>query len=115
MTVPEEAPLELRVATLESEVARLDRIAGHALEDSAAARLLAAGADLDVATLSVAFAGHVGTINAIRDDQRDMRADVQGLRDDVEGLRSEMQGGFAMVASGFEALHDRLDRWDDAS
>ncbi len=74
-----EEELAQRVARLERQVADLsDRSA-----DAAAARVLAAGADRDVAEVRAELRAHTGTINALRQDQID--------------LRDEMRRGFATV------------------
>ncbi|MEU9686170.1 hypothetical protein [Amycolatopsis japonica] len=68
-----------RVARLERQVADLTERS----TDAAAARVLAAGADHDVAQVRAELRAHTGTLNALRQDQID--------------LREEMRDGFATV------------------
>ncbi|MFE5570645.1 hypothetical protein ACFQ68_37020 [Amycolatopsis japonica] len=68
-----------RVARLERQVADLTERSA----DAAAARVLAAGADHDVAQVRAELRAHTGTLNALRQDQVD--------------LREEMRDGFATV------------------
>lgn len=69
--------LAQRVARLERQVAELsDRSA-----DAAAARVLAAGADHDVAEVRAELRAHTGTLNALREDQIDLREELrQGFK-----------------------------------
>ncbi|OKA03357.1 hypothetical protein [Amycolatopsis regifaucium] len=91
--------LAQRVARLERQVAELSERSA----DSAAARVLAAGADRDVAEVRAELRAHTGTLNALREDQVD-------LRDDVRGLREEMRQGFSTVTTSLGQIIELLDR-----
>lgn len=90
-----------RVARLERQVAELSERSA----DAAAARVLAAGADRDVAEVRAELRAHTGTLNALREDQLDLRADVRSLRD-------EMHRGFGTVNSSLGQIIELLDRQD---
>lgn len=99
--------LEPRVAALE---ARVDEVAA----ESAAVRELAAGTDREVSDLQVELRVHKSLIQALQKTQSQTLARVRGLESRMEAGFAEMRGdmgtGFAMMAAGFEALHDRLDQ-----
>ncbi|KZB82895.1 hypothetical protein AVL48_37220 [Amycolatopsis regifaucium] len=65
--------------------------------------MLAAGADRDVAEVRAELRAHTGTLNALREDQVD-------LRDDVRGLREEMRQGFSTVTTSLGQIIELLDR-----
>ncbi|MFR9802612.1 permease [Pseudonocardia sp. RS010] len=99
--------LEERVSALEAEVRRLAERVQHSEQDAAAARVLAGGADRDVAEVR----GEIRefreqnnrVLNAMRDDLADMRGDFAGLRGVVSELRSEMQDGFTQIRGALDA------------
>jgi hypothetical protein len=61
--------LENRVAVLEREVARLREQVALTTSDAAAARVLAAGADHDVAEVRAELRAHTQALNALRETQ----------------------------------------------
>ncbi|RZQ64363.1 hypothetical protein [Amycolatopsis suaedae] len=79
-----------RVARLERQVAELAERAA----DSAAARVLAAGADRDVAEVRAELRAHTGALNALRENQID--------------LREEMRRGFATVNTSLSQIIELL-------
>ncbi|MFD9890964.1 hypothetical protein ACFWY9_16585 [Amycolatopsis sp. NPDC059027] len=84
---------------LTQRVARLERLVAELSErsaDGAAARVLAAGADRDVAEVRAELRAHTGALNALREDQID--------------LREEMRRGFATVNSSLGQIIQLLDR-----
>ncbi|RSN32213.1 hypothetical protein DL990_20040 [Amycolatopsis sp. WAC 01416] len=83
--MPEEE-LTQRVARLERQVAELTERS----TDAAAARVLAAGADRDVSEVRAELRAHTGTLNALRQDQVD--------------LREEMREGFAAVNRSLQQI-----------
>lgn len=91
--------LSERVARLERQVADLRERSA----DAGAARILAAGADRDVAEVRAELRAHTGTLNALREDQID-------LREDVRDLREEMRRGFATVTGSLGQIIELLDR-----
>ena len=93
--------LSERVARLERQVADLRERSA----DAGAARILAAGADHDVAEVRAELRAHTGTINALREDQIDLRKDVRDLRE-------EMRRGFAVVNCSLGQSIGLLERGD---
>lgn len=77
---------ETRLATLEGEVTRLREQVVLSSSDAAAARVLAAGADHDVAEVRAELRAHTQALNALRDTQ-------------LDHVR-EMREGFATQATG---------------
>ncbi|WP_037321434.1 hypothetical protein [Amycolatopsis orientalis] len=88
--MPEEE-LAQRVARLERQVADL----AERSADAAASRVLAAGADRDVAEVRAELRAHTGTLNALREDQND--------------LRDEMRRGFATVNTSLQQIVTLLE------
>lgn len=84
--------LSERVARLERQVADLRERSA----DAGAARVLAAGADRNVAEVRAELRAHTGTLNALREDQVD--------------LREEMRQGFASVNASLGRIIELLDR-----
>ncbi|MFD5245649.1 hypothetical protein ACFWIW_13945 [Amycolatopsis sp. NPDC058340] len=88
--MPEEE-LAARVARLERQVADLSERSA----DAAAARVLAAGADRDVTEVRAELRAHTGTLNALREDQND--------------LRDEMRRSFATVNTSLQQIVTLLE------
>lgn len=86
--------LENRVAVLERAVARLREQAALTSSDAAAARVLAAGADHDVAEVRAELRAHTQALNALRETQLE-----QGQR---------MTDGFTTVSSGMARITELL-------
>jgi predicted nucleic acid-binding Zn-ribbon protein len=80
MSEPED--LEARVDALEGEVADLRSKARRIEQDAAAARVLAGGADRDVADLG-------GEVRELRGEFRDFRDEMYGFRDEMYGFRTQ--------------------------
>ncbi|MEU7816722.1 permease [Pseudonocardia sp. NPDC049154] len=95
------------MSALEHEVRRLAERVQHSEQDATAARVLAGGADRDVAEIR----GEIRefrdqnnrVLNAMRDDLADMRGDFAGLRGEVSELRTEMQDGFTQIRGALDA------------
>jgi DNA repair ATPase RecN len=91
--------LEARVAALETQVQNLTALVRTSAQDAAAARVLAGGADRDVA--------------AIRDEIRDFRhattSSFNAMREDLTDLRTNLDNGFTTVDNGFTEIRGRLD------
>ncbi|WP_033289342.1 hypothetical protein [Amycolatopsis jejuensis] len=84
---------------LTRRVERLERLMTDLSEratDSAAARVLAAGADRDVSEVRAELRAHTGALNALRQDQVD--------------LREEMRAGFATVNTSLGQIIELLGR-----
>ena len=90
MNVPDE--LENRVAALENRVGDLEQRVQHSERDAAAARVLAGGADRDVAEIR-------GEIRDFRDQNNRV---LNAMREDLTDFRQRFDRGFAEV-------HGRLD------
>jgi hypothetical protein len=94
-----------RVTRLEGEVAR-------ARQDAAAARVLAGGADRDVAAMQVELRAHTRSLIALRQTQveqgREMREGFARVDAEFAQVRGEMREGFARVDTemreGFSVL-----------
>ncbi len=86
MTNPEGGDLEARVGRLEEEVVRLRARVERAGENAAAARILAGGADADVAD--------------VRTEMRAFRQSLNALRETQVEMSERMEGGFATVNTG---------------
>lgn len=82
--------LEQRVAALEEQVRQLTGKVAEVREDAAAARVLAKGADRDVAEFRTVQRGHTELLNA--------------MREDLTEFRGEVQAGFAAQAQGMERI-----------
>ncbi len=91
--------LEPRVAALETAVEELTARVGRSERDAAAARVLAGGADRDVAEIRT-------EIREFRDQNN--RA-LSALRADLVDLREHVDRGFAEVDRGFAEVRSRLD------
>lgn len=98
--------LEARVTALETQVHDLDERVRHSEHDAAAARVLAGGADRDVAEIR----------REIRDFRDQNTRVLNAMRDDLVDLRSHVDRGFArvdekfaVVDRGFAEMRGRLD------
>jgi chromosome segregation ATPase len=126
--MPESPDLEARVTALETEVRQLAERVRHSEQDAAAARVLAGGADRDVAEIRTEIR-EVRTevrefrdqnnrvLNAMREDMTDMRTDLTAMRTDLTGLQQkvdngfiEMRGRFDAAAAGHHQIADILTR-----
>lgn len=110
--------LEARIGALEREVARLREQMALAGADAAAARVLAAGADRDVAEVRAELRAHTQTLNALRETQLEqgeriasmdgrltsVEARLSSLEVRVASLESEARAGFAEMRSGFATM-----------
>jgi chromosome segregation ATPase len=85
--------LEARMAALETEVRQLADRVRHSEQDAAAARVLAGGADRDVAEIR----------GEIRDFRQATTSSFNATREDLTDLRSEMQQGFTEMRGKLDA------------
>jgi chromosome segregation ATPase len=119
---------------IEGRVTALEQQMRSVRQDAAAARVLAGGADRDVATLTARMDAQTRLMEALRQTQvedhaviaelrRDvagLKGDVGGLRDDVGGLKADMaevkgdigefKVGFVNLARGQEVIVELLRR-----
>jgi chromosome segregation ATPase len=91
MAGPEE--LERRVSALETQVRELAERVRSSEQDAAAARVLAGGADRDVAEIR-------GEIRDFRDQNTRV---LNAMRDDLGELREQMQTGFTEIRGTLDA------------
>ena len=98
---PADDDIPARLAAVEDEPARLRPQLRAATADSGAARVMAAGADHDVSELRA----HTRTMNALRQDQIDMRAE---LKAEIAELRDENPRGFEETRRGFATVHEGM-------
>ena len=115
MSEPED--LEARVTELEGEVADLNTRVRRSEQDAAAARVLAGGADRDVADLGgemrefrAEVRGEFANVRAEFRDFRDQNNRVLNvMREDLVDLRSQTDARFAQVDDNFIGIRGRLD------
>ena len=98
--------LETRVTALETHVRELAERVRHSEQDAAAARVLAGGADRDVAEVR-------GEIREFREQNtrvlNAMREDLTDLRQRVEIGFARVESDFARVDNGFAEMRGKLD------
>lgn len=96
--------LEHRVSALEGEVRELRSQVQRSRQDAAAARVLAGGADRDVAEIRSEIRDFRNANNrvleAMREDITDLRTE---LRSEAADVRDEMRTGFAAVRGALDA------------
>jgi chromosome segregation ATPase len=120
MASPEE--LEARVSRLEQEVAQLQTRVAETSADAAAARVLAGGADRDVAEMRTEIReemrAHTRALNALLETQAEhtvqvgdlgrrlssVEADLTSLGARIDSLETEMRAGFAEMKSGMAQI-----------
>jgi hypothetical protein len=103
--------LEQRVAALESAVRELAERVRRSEQDAAAARVLAGGADRDVAEIRGEIRDfreqNTRVLNALREDLTDLRSSVDGrfveVRRDMTNLREHVDRGFVEVRGRLDA------------
>ncbi|MCE7009280.1 permease [Kibdelosporangium philippinense] len=91
MAQPDE--LEARVAALETQVRELADRVRLSEQDAAAARVLAGGADRDVAEIR----------GEIRDFRQATTSSFNAMREDVADLRTQVRDGFTEMRGKFDA------------
>lgn len=82
---------------LEDRMTRLEREVDEV-------RQLASGAHEDVATVQATLRAHIGTLEALHENQRGMQKDITVLRKDVDGLRKDVDGLRKDVDTGFTEM-----------
>lgn len=105
--------LEARVAALEARVSELDGRLQRNQQDAAAARVLAGGADRDVAEIRSEIRGfreqNTRVLNAMREDLTDVRSDLTDVRSDLTDLRSDLTDLRSHVGDGFAEMRAKFD------
>lgn len=107
MATPEE--LENRLGAVERDVSELRRQTTLAAADSAAARVLAAGADRDVSEVRAELRAHTGALNALRETQTEMSHTIVRIDDRLGGVDDRLGG----VETRVGGVDDRLGRVED--
>jgi chromosome segregation ATPase len=97
-----------RVAELERQVRELDRRVRSSAQDAAAARVLAGGADRDVAEIRDFRQATTSSFNAMRADFTDLRREYIELQQRVDNGFAEMRGRFDATAAGQQHIVDLL-------
>jgi isocitrate lyase len=104
--------VEVRLAILETEVARLrehtlliSSDAATARADAAAARVLASGADRDVSEVRAELRAHIQALNALRETQLEQ---AREMREGFAEVRAEMREGFAEIHGDLAGIHGDL-------
>lgn len=104
----EKGSLEERVTARENEVGDLKHRLQRSEKDSAAARVLAGGADRDSSELRIELREfreqNMRLHNATREDIADIRGDVAEIRGELGQLTLEMRSKFDMLAAGQQQL-----------
>ncbi len=102
-----------RVAELERQVRELDRRVRSSAQDAAAARILAGGADRDVAEIRGEIRDFrqatTSSFNAMRADFTDLRQGFTDLRQEFADVRQQMNDKFDAVDRGFIEMRGRFD------
>jgi hypothetical protein len=91
--------LEARVTALETQIRELAERVQHSEQDAAAARVLAGGADRDVAEIR----------QEIRDFREQNTRVLNAMREDLVDFRSVVDEKFARVDQGFAEMRGKLD------
>jgi hypothetical protein len=110
MTQPD--GLEGRVHALEDQVRDLSRRVRSSELDAAAARVLAGGADRDVALIREEIRDFrqatTSSFNAVRHDFADLRTNFAELRTHTDNGFAEMRGKLDATAAGQQQIVDML-------
>ncbi len=96
--------LEIRVANLERDVARLQGQTTLAVSDAGAARLLAAGADHDVSAVRAELRAHTQALNALRETQLEQGRALASLDHRVTSLDQKVTEGFTTLNVGMAQI-----------
>lgn len=111
MAQPDE--LETRVAALETQVRDLAERVRTSNQDAAAARVLAGGADRDVAEIRGEIrefrTQNTRVLNAMREDLNTVREDQNAMREDLNAVRADLTDLRTSVDIGFTEIRGRLD------
>ncbi|WP_219419158.1 permease [Pseudonocardia nigra] len=109
----ESGDLEARVAALETQVQELAGRVRHSEQDAAAARVLAGGADRDVAEIRGEIREfreqNTRVLNAMREDMTDLRQRVDDGFAKVDERFAKVDEQFGKVDNGFAEMRGRLD------
>lgn len=101
---PADDPIEARIAGLERSIAALRDEVAVARGDAAASRVLASGADRDVAEIRGELRAHVQLLNALRATQVEQGHLLQEQGAALERLEDRVDRGFATMQAGMAQI-----------
>jgi chromosome segregation ATPase len=101
---------ETRIRVLEEKIEDLRGQIARARSDAAAARVLAGGADKDVADMRAELRAHTKALNALRETQIEQGQEISDLRTEMRVGFAKVDAGFAEMHSKFSILHDGIER-----
>ena len=104
MPDPEPNSIEARLTQVERELARLREELAIARTDAGAARVLAAGADRDVAEVRAELRAHTQALNALRENQLELGESLSELHQSQLQMQAEMRAGFGTVQTGMARI-----------
>jgi hypothetical protein len=111
--VPPSNDFEQRLTALEAQVRELAKEVRHSRQDAAAARVLAGGADRDVAQFRTEIREfrdqNNRVLNAMREDLTDLRGEVNGLRDEMRTGFMQIRGVLDAQAAGQQQIAQMLN------
>jgi chromosome segregation ATPase len=111
--MPDSPDLEARVTALETEVRQLADRVRHSEQDAAAARVLAGGADRDVAEIRTEIREfrdqNNRVLNAMREDMVAMREDMGTTRQDIAAMGEDLSDLRQKMSAGFIEMRGKLD------
>jgi chromosome segregation ATPase len=100
--------LESRVQRLEDEVVRLKDSVEISRSDAAAARVLAGGADRDVADMKAELRAHTQVLNALRETQLEQHEKLESLDARLSGridsLDAKVDQAIGMLQTGMAQI-----------
>ena len=106
------------MSALEREMAELRERVALANGDADAARVLAAGADRNVAEVRAELRAHTRALNALRETQVEFQqtqlrfgAELQKQRAELSALDGRVRDGFATMGSGMAEITRLLERF----
>lgn len=109
--MPDNEELAARLSAVEQDVRRLraDRVevpvvraeVAAARADASASRALAAGAYEEVGDVRAKLDGHTRVLQALREDQLDLRAGLTEFRGEVDARFAQVDARFAQVDANF--------------
>jgi chromosome segregation ATPase len=95
---------ETRLASLGREVAQLREQVALSNANAEAARVLAAGADRDVAEVRAELRAHTQALNALRETQLEQGREIREQGRQIREQGREMREGFATLATGMAKI-----------
>ncbi len=102
--------VDARLTALERDVARLRDQQVAIAADAQAARLLAAGADREVAQIGVELRAHRQLLNALRETQRDHADRLDRIDDRLDRIESQLVAVDERMAAGFATMQQGMSQ-----